>query len=425
MARRSPTIYWDIYEEHLREAAFLWELWHSAMQSASYNLAEVMRGPEQRLHAHLDALLIAPRPVHERLLLGALEDADPFTLSAAAWVLSSIEAGSFAPALRQHLQARTGAARGALARAIGLSSAPAPLQLISELWPEADAALRASMLDIAATRDSGQLGGDILQHSLESEDPTLRAAAARAVRFTPDRALSPLVQRALDSDDTGVRYEAIVTGYTLGVPGSWEALKAEKMLSAEDSRARRLLALFALHPERRQREPLYAALTSPRRRDALWALGFVGDVESADLLVEALHDEADARVAADSFTAVTGVTLRGALLRAPAPTPEQDPDAPLRSPDPSDELPQPNAQALTDWWKRARAGLAERQRYVYGVPDQPASLLRAMLRCGMWRSDIFDLWHARRSRGALPLGSRRWALQQHARITAELGREPN
>src|SRR6185369_14237639 len=49
---------WDILEEHLAEAAFLWEQWELALDAANYSLDEVAAGPEERLRAHLDALVL-------------------------------------------------------------------------------------------------------------------------------------------------------------------------------------------------------------------------------------------------------------------------------------------------------------------------------------------------------------------------------
>ena len=73
----------DVLERHLEEAAFLWTQWEAALGDAGYTLAEVAEGPEWRLRAHLDALLVAGRGAVPRLLLPALEEGDPEILSGA------------------------------------------------------------------------------------------------------------------------------------------------------------------------------------------------------------------------------------------------------------------------------------------------------------------------------------------------------
>src|SRR5512133_3584601 len=85
----------DIYEEHLDEAAFLWFAWEDALRSANYVLDEVVEGPEARLRAHLDGLVLGGAPVAEQLLLPALADSDPGRVSAAAWSLLHAEDGEY------------------------------------------------------------------------------------------------------------------------------------------------------------------------------------------------------------------------------------------------------------------------------------------------------------------------------------------
>ena len=67
-------ILWDILEEHLNEAAFLWGQWERSLRSPRYVLREVMDGPEERLLAHVEGLCEGGLPVVERLLLPALQE---------------------------------------------------------------------------------------------------------------------------------------------------------------------------------------------------------------------------------------------------------------------------------------------------------------------------------------------------------------
>src|SRR5580692_11409398 len=47
---------WDIVEEHLDEAAFLYWMRKIQLQAPDHDLATIASGPEARLLAHLDAL---------------------------------------------------------------------------------------------------------------------------------------------------------------------------------------------------------------------------------------------------------------------------------------------------------------------------------------------------------------------------------
>ena len=54
----SGLILWDVIEEHLDEAEFLFERWDRALFQPSFNLDELAKTFEPRLFAHIDALLL-------------------------------------------------------------------------------------------------------------------------------------------------------------------------------------------------------------------------------------------------------------------------------------------------------------------------------------------------------------------------------
>src|SRR6186713_3314527 len=99
MNPRPRPILWDIYEEHLDEAAFLLTQWEDAMKSAVYALPDVIVGPEERLAAHLDALVVGGKPVAEKLLFPALEGDDAGKIFAASWALLHAEDADHLPRL--------------------------------------------------------------------------------------------------------------------------------------------------------------------------------------------------------------------------------------------------------------------------------------------------------------------------------------
>ncbi len=87
IATRDGDILWDVAEQHLREAAFLWTQWERALVAPSGTLDDVIRGPEERLLAHADGLVLAGEPAVERLLVPALEGYDADNVFAAALAL--------------------------------------------------------------------------------------------------------------------------------------------------------------------------------------------------------------------------------------------------------------------------------------------------------------------------------------------------
>src|SRR5262249_14679432 len=99
-ARRSdvgyePPIRWDIVEEHLDEAAFLYQLWEQSLRSPKYTLREIAEGPEERMLAHLDGLVVGGSPVAKKLLIPSLESDEPGVVFAAAYALLASEDGDF------------------------------------------------------------------------------------------------------------------------------------------------------------------------------------------------------------------------------------------------------------------------------------------------------------------------------------------
>ena len=89
---RSRAVRWDICEEHLDEAAFLWDRGERALNAPNYAIGEVAVGPEERLLAHLDGLVLGGQPVADKLLLPALgDDHDPYPTGVIGIATSSNE----------------------------------------------------------------------------------------------------------------------------------------------------------------------------------------------------------------------------------------------------------------------------------------------------------------------------------------------
>src|SRR6478735_8667796 len=131
---RARPIPWAIYEEHLDEAAFLWGAWESALEAAVYTVAEVAAGPEERLRAHLDGLVIGGRPVAQKLLLPALNGDDMERVRPAAWALLAAEdADHFDEVLGALASAERPKAR-LIARAMGLARHSSTVSRLSQLW---------------------------------------------------------------------------------------------------------------------------------------------------------------------------------------------------------------------------------------------------------------------------------------------------
>jgi uncharacterized protein (TIGR02270 family) len=88
-------IVWTVIEEHLDEAEFLVELWAGARRSGSYTLGELERGPETRLAAHVDGLVVNGPLALERVAWPVIEDPKAELFRVAAAALAVLDGGDF------------------------------------------------------------------------------------------------------------------------------------------------------------------------------------------------------------------------------------------------------------------------------------------------------------------------------------------
>jgi uncharacterized protein (TIGR02270 family) len=154
--------------------------------------------------------------------------------------------------------------------------------------------------------------------------------------------------------------------------------------------------------------------------DALFALGFAGRLAGADACLEAVksEDQATARVAGEAFASITGLQIAPPYEAVETPEPEEpipfeeeELEADLAA-GPEADLPLPDAFGLESWWSRTRPGLDPAVRHLGGKP-RDAEVLWAALQGGPTRRrHALALELEIRSKGALRLGTRRWARQQ-------------
>jgi uncharacterized protein (TIGR02270 family) len=412
-------ILWDIYQEHLDEAAWLWGEWESSLDSAVYSIVDVAVGPEERLLAHLDGLVLGGIAVAEKLLVPALTADDPGLVAAAAWALVQAEGADHQDKVVEAL-----AAGGPAAPAIGRALMLAPRADISRLiplWEGATPALRALILDTFAPREPAWVRQRV-QAALLSGKLALVSAGLRAVRSFRDEVFRDHVQLSMQLDDPAGLRAALSAGLCLGLPITWDVCRMAAANTTGEA-CRFPLALLASSADPDDRALVRAKVAEPEAAvHALWALGFTGDLEAADLLVASL-DKAG-QVAAEALSAITGLVVEGPL-RKPGEThgPDADEvalDAPAPVIRPEDALPEPESAALRTWWAGARAGFEPGVRYLYGQPRSPQALRAALLVAPTWRRDLFALElvadPAARKAGVPKVDLRGWAKDQLAQL---------
>ena len=393
---------WDIVEEHLEEASFLFGQWELIGSAPDYVFPEVAE-LEARLGAHVDALVLAGLPASQRMLEKALMEEESSRVAAATLALLGQGARGTSTVL-EHLRVGSGPSQRR-----GITSAMRTCErrdLASHLLPWMEGGepdLQALLL--------GLLGhwrvspGPVLQRLLVSSDPQVQAAAFRCAAQVPVPVELEILQQGLSSPEPRVREAALETGMVLGCKEAWIACLA--IVKAHDQAARLPMLMVAMGGGPKEQVLLLDALAvSALRQDALWALGFCGRVQAADASLSMMDDEDPfvARLAGEAFASITGLDLKkGYAAEEPPegdvlPPLEQDLDTDLQLV-PEDALPLPSSGAIARWWTHARSSFAPQGRYLGGKPFSWRVLLENLEHGAMRRRPAYALELAIRSQG--------------------------
>lgn len=400
----------DIYEEHLDEASFLWVQWNRALVAPDFSLEEV-GSLEERLLAHLDALVLGGGPVATALLVPALDSEDPPRISAALWVLLAepglLETAEWVARIRT----ADAGSRAALGQALTLNDRPEVGEALLPFLEDEDAALQSWAVEVLASR--GQLPPAAQVERLHHPRAQVVVAALHAGPWLPREAVSRELPRLMGDTRSEVREAAVLAGMMSGVRSAWEACRGA--VEARTKVDRTALVLLALGGDARDLVRLLACTAvESMREDALWALGFSGQVEAAEACLELMASPPVAALAGEAFGAITGLAWEGAFVKEreegdSLPPLEEDLEMDL-APRPEDALPIPSRAQVAAWWREARKGFHRATRYLRGRPFTLEGLLAELEHGPMRRRQVLALEVALRSEGACVLPT--WAFSR-------------
>ena len=374
MSIAAPEILWDVVEEHLDEAEFLWEQWEHALVAPNYTLDELADGPEARLMAHLDGLVVGGPEVARRLLLPTIddEDAEPTRVRAAALALLLTPGDTGLDAVLTALR-EAPLLRRDLARALECSDRPELPARLRPLLADPEPELAALAARVLAFHHHSL--GPQLAPLLTSDRPEDRALALGNLAFEPgSNKLGTVVLAALGDPEPAVHDAALGAGVLLGLPPAWR--RARELAAGDRPGSAHALLLLALRGDPADHPGILAALDRPgQRAAALWALGFVGTVAALEASLAWLDDPEHGRLAGEVFTAVTGLDLEDEDLTLP-----DDDDPPeLLDHRPEHDLPRPDAMKVLMWWTRNADRFAPERRHLRGRAFDPADLHTQLL----------------------------------------------
>lgn len=354
-----------VLDRHAEEAASLWPRREHTAGAPDRTLDDLAR-LDLRVEAHLDALRIAGAAGSKAV--GAMDPSEPgVPFASAAQALDRRDATGLAKLLD--------AAEKDRAIVAGLVGALEWVPLARSEW-----AVRA-MLHERCPAPLRRFG--LAAHVAQRSDPGLTLVDAMGAPAAPLRAsalegaallgrveLLPDVMGDVEAQSTPVRLAARLAATLLGqaevAPLLWDqaqpttptgraSLIAAIARSTVDDAARRI---------RRWRED------ASKRRDAIEALGVLGDPARMSWILEDMRDPALARCAGQAFTRISGVAIAGDLAAPPPPEgdagPNDDPADENVTPDPDGALPWPDAAAVERAWKAMSARLPPGARYLHG-----------------------------------------------------------
>lgn len=405
-------ILWDVVEEHLDEASFLVEMWERACAAHDYTWRDVERSFGERLRAQLDALVIAGAPAAKRILAPALAEGDTERDRATACALALLAApggGGLDATLRALSDAEPDSAlRSGIARALEVSDRPGLDDALRDALYGADGDAQSALLSALTARCVD--AGPIVATLLRSGDVATVTAAARAAAMRTAEALRGPITALLDARDEGVRLAAVETALVWGLREGWERCVFEAQRGSSDA-----LAWTAMLGGPEALDVLRAATSRDASRvAALRALGCTGLVDGAAECLRWMTHESKrvARVAADSFGAITGVdaTAEGFSVKAPDDDalPDLDDDlATTLDAEVEDALPLPSPDAFARWLRENGARFDRGRRYLRGEPMTAERVIERLSR-GSMRPQRWLRWELlTRSRGALSPGAPR------------------
>ncbi|QSQ19780.1 TIGR02270 family protein [Pyxidicoccus parkwayensis] len=426
LERRPEDVLWDVVERHLEEAAFFWGQWARHLFTSDFTLTALEERLESRLLAHLQGLVVGGAPVAERLLLPLLdleEDAveeEPLRVSAGARALLDGWSEPAASAVFESFARAGPRLRSALQRALELSERPDVARRLGPLLVDGGPEVQSAVLEVLAFREEEPQAS--LDAFLLGDEPRVALAALHLLEALPQLPFKAEVLRKLLTHPT-LRESAIAVGLLRGHREAWT--QCSQLVAAREPCERSLYVWTSLLGGREDLRKLLECLGTPRLRgDVLWALGFSGRVEAVDACAELLGDKRQGRIAAEALCAITGLELEEQFTREPSddgpeepvPLEEDELDADL-SLSPEASLPEPDPEAVREWWRTQRSRFDVRTRYLGGKPLSGEVLLGALETAPMRRRHVLARQLALGSRGAFRLNTLASTRRQRRQLT--------
>lgn len=377
---------WEVVEEHLDEAAFLYTQWEQALVSPLYKLEEVRDRVEERMLAHLDGLVVGGGPVAERLLVPALRTGNSGTAFAGAAALLLQSSAQADEAVLAAVRAAAPLQLVELQRALQIFPSPRRQAMLQQLIFDG-----APEVGAAAARVLGFQQVDLgpaLSALLASDNEELRRAALYCLRYRPRPDGELAIRQALAAADGEVASAGLLAAAVAGGRGVLDSCRV--MIRNRHPALPTAALLLGLLGNDSDSGLLVDSVAALEHADAvIFALGLGGNQDTVDACVQWLRTATLAPAAGEAFLATTGVDPdKEKLLAKGVDDPQQDPDAPDFQPEGGMQsaLALLDADAVAAWWSAHRSQFPVSERFFRGKPlerQDPGSWLAAMEQANM------------------------------------------
>jgi uncharacterized protein (TIGR02270 family) len=418
-------ILWDVLEEHLEEAAFLWVQRERALCSPEYVLSDLENGDEARLLAHLDGLVVGGEPVARQLLLPVLgEEEEPGRLASATYALLDANNAKLTHSVLERLVANEAQQPGVL-RALTLSRAAGLDSILLGMLPRLAPPQLSAVLKLLAFRHV-DTSAFLERLPVKADHTALFTSVLHAAGACRHPVAAPWVSRGMNDPRPQVRDAAITAGLLRGSRAAW--LTCRRVVEQQNPEPRvALLALAMSSGASDIRLLLAAASNKTPRAEVLWALGFSGRVAAVEAALGMLATE-DGPLALETIATITGLLPDEYIEPSPEADEKEATDEDVTRVEEASLLPGPKPRsgrvrvaAVQEWWRRQRSRFSAEGRYWQGQPWTEATLLSALQEARLHLRPALSWGLSVLSRGTYRIEPRSWGWLQRQHIHAARG----
>ncbi len=371
-ANNKMNAYREIYEQFANDASFLWVLRSIVVEQPHYNVAD-MHELEQRIEAQLDGLMTAVEDAWE-ICLQALELEEPgevFTATVIAF--RSHDVSKIQKAIEAGLS-NDEAVKG-LISAMGWLPGKLVHPWVERFFTSKD--LNHKYLALAACSVRRENPGQYLNKILERDDckqhEKLYSRALRLIGEIRRLDLMPHLSEAINSEQDDIRFWAICSTILLGSHTEVKNLEPY-VFQVGPHQTKAVNIAFKVLPIEQARNWVSRLVTDiTQNRIVIKATGILGDPHAVNWLIAKMYEPAQARLAAEAFTLITGICLEQHHLVAETPPampvqPDNDVSNEDISLDEDENLPYPDPEKVSAIWINQGQNFIAGQRYFMGKP---------------------------------------------------------